>query len=75
MGLTLEYDNMVCYENALIMVKNTCTCLDVPVPIHSLIFQLVFFFFKLMEILMPEVESYLEGFMCELVCAIEICIV
>ncbi len=26
-------------------------------------------FFKHMEILVPKVESYLEGFMCEIVCA------
>ncbi len=26
-------------------------------------------FFKHMEILVPKVESYLEGFMCEILCA------
>ncbi len=40
--------------------------LKVLVPIHSLIPPN---FFKHMEILVPEVESYLEGCVCEISCA------
>ncbi len=40
--------------------------LKVLVPIHNLIPSI---FFKDTEILVPEVESYLEGFVCEVVCA------
>ncbi len=39
--------------------------LKVLVPIHSLIHPI---FFKHMEILVPEVESFLESFMCEVLC-------
>ncbi len=40
--------------------------LKVLVPIHSLIPQN---FFKHMEILVPEIQLYLEGFVCEILWA------
>ncbi len=46
--------------------KSRYTILKVLVPIHSLIPPT---FFKHMEILVPKVESHLEGFMCGILCA------
>ncbi len=49
--------------NSFDLTSQNTTFLNVLVPIYSLI--LLTFFFKRMEIWVPQIQSYLEGFMCE----------